>query len=181
MKKKLLKLFCSVLLVLFISPAFAQPKNNIKTNLFSPLLKTYVIAFEHALNTNSSAQLGFYYTGFKISDTKLNGFAITPEYRFYLGEKAAPAGAFVAPYARYQTYKLSNDNTAAEGTYSAFGFGLLIGKQLILKDVISMEAFIGPSYSFGSVDVTSGSASSLNVSKFDGFGVRLGIMLGFAF
>jgi hypothetical protein len=181
MKTKFAKLLFSLLFVFLVSPLIAQPKNNIKTNLFSPLLKTYVLAFEHALNESSSVQLGFYYTGFKISDTKLNGFAITPEYRFYLGEKPAPAGTFVAPYLRYQSYKLSNVNTTDEGKYSAFALGLLIGHQMILKDVISMEAFIGPSYSFGSVDVTSGSVTNLNISKLDGFGVRLGVMLGFAF
>ena len=107
-----------------------------KTNLFSPILKTYVLAFEHSLNDNSSAQLGFYYTGFKISDTELKRICnYTQNNRLYLGEKAAPAGAYIAPYGRFQTYKLSNVNTTSEGKYTSFGIGLLVGSQVILKDV----------------------------------------------
>jgi hypothetical protein len=181
MKTKLLKLLIAALLVIIGSPAFAQPKNNIKTNLFSPIIRTYVLDFEHVLSTSSSAQLGFYYTGFKIEETKLNGFAITPEYRFYLSEKPAPAGSFIAPFLRYKSFKLSNDNTSDKATYSAFGLGLLVGKQWIFKEVISMEIFIGPSYSFSSVKVTSGSISNLEIGKLEGFGVRTGFMIGFAF
>ena len=46
---------------------------------------------------------------------------------------------------------------------------------------VSLEGFIGPSYSFGSIDVTSGTEDDLSLKSLDGFGVRVGMTLGFAF
>ncbi len=84
----------------------AQAQSNVfKVNIISPVFKTASVFFERAINEESSLQLGFFYTGYTGDDTKFRGFGITPEYRFYLSESAAPAGVYVAPFLRYQNFE----------------------------------------------------------------------------
>ena len=123
--------------------------NAVKTSLTSPFLRTYLIAYERVINQDMGAQLGFYYTGFKLGDAKFSGYAITPEFRYYLSEtKGAPSGGFVAPFFRYQNFTLENKNdpAAGKGTFTRIGGGLIVGTQRVFKDKITLSAFIGPYY-----------------------------------
>lgn len=81
---------------------------------------------------------------------------------------------------RYQNFKLTEDVSDSEGTLSMFGGGLVIGKQWIFKEKISLDIFLGPQYTTGDVKVTSGS-DTFDTDVFDGFGIRTGLTLGFAF
>ncbi len=165
------------------------PRHAVKVNLFSFLVSTFSGFYEHAFNDATSVQMGFYYTGFKVGETKWRGFGITPEFRYYPNEEA-PAGFFLAPYIRYQSMTLSvptvdaNGNEVdAEGTFSSFGGGLLIGRQWVFNDIITLESFIGPNYSAGSINVDTDSVEEdvFETGVFDGFGVRIGMSLGVAF
>jgi hypothetical protein len=176
--------FFLVLVVLFSVAIVAnaqQAKQNVfKASLMSPLVRTGSFFYERALDENKSAQLGFFYSGLSVGETKFRGFGITPEFRLYLSEKRqAPAGIFVAPYLRYQNFDLSDTGDIASATYSSLGGGLLIGSQRVLSNIISLEAFIGPSYSSGNVKVVSGNAN-FDTGYFDGFGVRFGVTIGLA-
>ncbi|MCH7515381.1 MAG: DUF3575 domain-containing protein, partial [Bacteroidetes bacterium] len=64
-------------------PVKAQ-QNVVKMNFLSLIVKTFNVSYERVIDENNSFQLGVLYTGAKIGDTKLTGFGITPEYRFYL-------------------------------------------------------------------------------------------------
>lgn len=155
--------------------------NVIKINILSPVVKTASVFFEHALADNKSAQLGFFYTGASIGDTKFTGFGITPEFRFYLGETSAPQGFFFAPYLRYQNFTLTEDFTSSKATLSNIGGGLLIGKQWIFNERITVDAFLGPNYAKGDIKVESGSETAFETGVFNGFGIRLGLTVGLAF
>ena len=166
----------------------AQVKGNIlKTSLTAPLIKTYTIAYERAFNADMSGQLGFnYFAGWKLGDTRLNGFSIIPEFRYYLAEsKEAPNGGFIAPFARYGNTGIkvmeSGDPDYAEADITMIGGGLLIGTQRLFKDVISLEAFIGPAYYNAKIDVTDGDIGDTNLTLIDGWSVRMGITVGIAF
>ena len=159
----------------------AQKQNVIKANLMSPLVRTGSFFYERALNEDMSVQLGFFYSGASISDTKFRGFGITPEFRLYLSEsRQAPAGIFVAPYLRYQNFDLSVVGDLSSATYSAMGGGLLVGTQRVLSNIISLEAYIGPSYSSGNIKVNAGENYNWDTGFFDGFGVRFGFTVGVA-
>jgi Protein of unknown function (DUF3575) len=182
MKKNL-----TIALILFLSGgAFMTAKaqdNVVKINIFSPIVKTFNLSYERKLSATSSFQLGVFYTSYSPDDTKFAGIGITPEYRFYLSESEAPAGVYVAPFVRYQNFKLENsfDGVESKGTWSSFGGGLVIGKQWIFKEKISLDIFIGPQYiAGGDVKVTDG-VDTFETDVFDGFGVRAGLTLGFAF
>lgn len=155
-------------------------ENVLKINIFSPIVKTFNISYERKVSATGSFQLGAFYTGYTSGDTEFKGFGITPEYRFYLSETEAPAGVYVAPFVRYMDFDLTDEATTSKGNISMFGGGLVIGKQWIFKEKISLDAFVGPQYTTGDVKVKSGT-DSFDTDVFDGFGVRAGLTLGFAF
>ncbi|MQY80420.1 MAG: DUF3575 domain-containing protein [Bacteroidetes bacterium] len=163
--------------------AFGQKSNVLKVNLFSPLIKSGSFFYERVLNDDMSAQLGFFFMSWTpgSSDTKFGGFGVTPEFRYYLSESSAPKGIFIAPFVRYQKFSLEVESVNSEADLTVFGGGLLVGAQTLLKDLITIEAFIGPSYGFGSIDVKAGDESDFDFETFDGFGARGGITIGIAF
>ncbi|GAB3875774.1 hypothetical protein GCM10028824_32040 [Hymenobacter segetis] len=192
------KLLLASGLLLAAGSASAQT-NNIKVNILSPIVKTGSFFFEHKLNPNSSIQLGALFTNWSINDTKITGFAITPEYRFYLSEsKEAMQGFYVAPFLRYQNLTLKDTHDSyvytgsGSGTYQSqtdeasldtFGGGVLIGHQWIFKQRFSLDTFLGPSYNGGSVTYKSNGSNTgtLDAGTFKGFGIRTGITFGIAF
>jgi len=160
----------------------AQKMNNIKTDLFSPIIRTFAIKFERAFTEDISGQLGFFYTGFhpRESETTLEGYGITPEFRFYLSETLAPSGTYLAPNIRYMSLTATDPIANDEGTLTSIGLAINLGKQVLLKDIILIDAWVGPSYNFRSVSDNSGDID-IGISEVNGFGLRLGIAIGIAF
>ncbi|MBL7841181.1 MAG: DUF3575 domain-containing protein [Cyclobacteriaceae bacterium] len=163
-----------------VSAGYAQ-QNVIKINILAPIVKTFNIQYERALTDQSSLQLGFFYTGYSSGDSKFSGFGITPEYRFYLSETAAPQGVYVAPFLRYQSFSIEDDAADAKADFSAFGGGLILGKQWIFKEKVALDIFLGPAYYSGNVDVKSGTEDDFETGAFDGFSLRAGVCFGFRF
>lgn len=160
----------------------SSSENIFKINLFSPLVRTGSFFYERVVGEYSSVQLGFFYTGASFMETKFRGIGITPEFRYYLTEsRSAPSGTFVAPFLRYQNFTVSSDEATGEGSFSGFGGGLIVGYQRLLRDKISLEGFIGPSYTSGNFNVTNGDREDFDLGFFDGFGVRFGFTVGIAF
>ncbi|HWA35959.1 MAG TPA: DUF3575 domain-containing protein [Cyclobacteriaceae bacterium] len=173
-----------VLLMAFVLTAFALSANAqgsvIKLNIFSPIVSTFNVQYEKTTKADQSFQLGFFYSGYSSSDTKFNGFGITPEYRFYLSDTDAPQGVYMAPFLRYQSFNASNASTNTKGSLTSFGGGVILGKQWIFKEHISLDIFIGPSYYSSNVKIESGSPT-IDATPFDGFTVRAGVCFGYAF
>jgi len=173
----------------FTSLVSAQKKNAFKINIFSPIVKTFSGFYERSLSDGASAQLGFFYTGYKIEDTKFSGYGITPEFRFYPGKKEDLAGFYLAPFGRYSSFSLSGKSTDAvtqeeiegKATLSTFGGGLLIGGQFLFGDVVTLDIYIGPKYSASDIKVDAGEENDFSLGSFDGFGVRGGVTIGIAF
>ncbi|MGF1585151.1 MAG: DUF3575 domain-containing protein [Bacteroidales bacterium] len=178
---KSLALIIASLCIIMSADAQDVKQNIIKANLISPLVRTGSFFYERVLNEDMSLQMGFFYSGASISDTRFRGFGITPEFRYYLSEsKPAPSGIFVAPYLRYQSFDLSAEGSTGSATYSTMGGGMLVGTQRLLKNAISLEAFIGPSYSNGNIKIKDGAENDFDTGFFDGFGVRFGFTVGLA-
>ncbi len=180
MKKTALLAIC---MLIISGGLFAQKMNTVKTDLFSPFLRTGVFKYERALNENMSAQLGFFYTGYSPGglDTKLNGIGITPEFRYYLSSTPAPNGTYLAPNFRYMTLTVTDQIDDSEGTLTSLGFAINLGKQVVLKNIIVIDAWVGPVYAFRSISESVGGADLGQISGVDGFGIRLGIAIGLAF
>jgi hypothetical protein len=171
----------SITLLSLLVSAVVVHAQVVKINILSPVFRTLNVQYEQAISKNSSLQLGFFYTGYKDGDLKFSGIGITPEFRYYLSNTDAPEGVYIAPFVRYQSFTLEHEPSNDKGTYTAFGGGLILGKQWIFKNKITLDLFIGPSYSSGDLKVKSGDGDSLDVDVFDGFGLRTGICFGFKF
>ncbi|MEZ4605216.1 MAG: DUF3575 domain-containing protein [Bacteroidales bacterium] len=137
----------AVLGLLLSTGLMAQKKSNIKTDLLSPIIRTYVLKFETAISENSSIQVGALYTNFLLGSDAgdFSGFAVTPEFRYYLSETPAPNGTYIAPNVRYMKHTVTDLN-GDTGSLSSLGFGLNLGKQLVAKDIFVVDAWFGPTY-----------------------------------
>lgn len=178
MKKLIIAAF---LIPLLLSPNDTRAQSQvIKLNFLSLVIKTLNVSYEKVLDTNNSMQLGVYFTGASSGDTDFTGFGITPEYRFYLSETEAPNGVYVAPFLRYSSLTVENEVTISKATLSSFTGGLVIGRHWIFNEKVSFDVFLGPKYSSSSIKLKSGT-DSFKTSALDGFGIRFGLTLGYAF
>jgi hypothetical protein len=188
MKKTLL----AALLLLGLSTAASAQTNALKVNIFSPLVRTGSFFYEHKVGEHNSAQLGGLFTAWSVGDTKISGFALTPEYRFYLSDsKPAMEGFYFAPFARYQNLTLTVENgyedlnghvSDGKASLNTFGGGVVAGYQFLFKRRFTLDAFLGPSYNNGTLKVSAGNESqSFDAGTFTGFGVRTGVTFGIAF
>jgi hypothetical protein len=157
------------------------PKNAIKVNPASVLVSTGNVSFETAVTKNQSAQLGVFYSGMGLGDFKYEGFGITPEYRFYFGgEKQALNGGYVAPFARYQQFSISDKGTSSQGKFETIGGGVLLGWEKSYRSGFVLDLFAGPSYN--KMNFKTGSENNFDInSGIRGFGLRAGVSLGFTF
>ena len=151
--------------------------NIIKINLSSLLFKNGSFQYERVVKRNLSLGLGVSFlpkTGLPfagtlqdefgtnadakraIETTQLSNFSVTPEIRFYMGKKGAPAGFYLAPFARYQhlnfnqVYEFTPSNgkvhhPTISGTINNIGAGLLLGTQWNLSNTLTLDWWIaGP-------------------------------------
>ncbi|MBO9203426.1 MULTISPECIES: DUF3575 domain-containing protein [Niastella] len=179
-----------VVLVMSLAVGFCIAKaqdggsNAIKINPLSLFLATGNVSFERAITENQTFQLGMFYSGVKISDLKYSGFGITPEYRFYVaGHREAMNGVYVAPFLRYQNFKVKDTDTKDKVTFSSFGGGGLVGWEKSWDSGFLLDLFIGPSYNSGKVKEEGGAnEDNFKISGgIDGFTLRTGLTLGFRF
>ena len=178
-------LFLIVFLLIGVSQLMhAQDKKNaVKLSLLAPFIKTLNLGYERILSEKASFQVHGYYTGYsdKSGDptAKMKGFGIIPEVRLYLSEKkTAPGGFFVAPFIRYDNFSVTDsydDGSEISGSYSDFGGGLLIGHQSVFSNIVTLDAYIGPQYIFGSAD------TGIDTPRLNGVLPRGGVTIGLLF
>ena len=183
MKKFLLLLF-AVFLTASVPAQDKQfsstEKNVFKVNTLSLLIGTGSVFYEREFSDLLSGQMGVSYTNFKFWDTRFKGTTLTPEVRIY-PKKNGVDGFYLAPYFRYQQYSLEDDDEDFRNTLTSFGGGFLLGRQWIRESGFTMDFFFGGHY--GKAD-TSEEESGINQSSyniFEGFKMRTGFALGFAF
>jgi Protein of unknown function (DUF3575) len=184
MKKTILICFIALLAASSTSYAQTDKKNIFKVNVLSPIVRTGSFFYERVITEKSSAQLGFFYTGFSTGETRIRGFGITPEYRFYLSNsKEAPTGFYVGPYLRYQNIEFKVDGSISESArLTGFGGGLVLGGQWVFSDIIALDIFAGPNYNGRRLTYEGGATEDdFNFTGFGSFGLRLGVTLGVAF
>ncbi len=160
-------------------PFVSTEKNVFKVNTLSLLLGTGSLFYERRISELSAAQLGLGYMNFRLVDTKFTGLILTPEYRVYPKNDAID-GFYVAPYLRYVKFTMENKETSSEGTLSGFGGGVALGRQWITDSGFTMDLFFGGHYGDSNVSVESGT-DSFDTNFFEGFKMRMGFALGFAF
>lgn len=160
-----------------IEPTGGQKKNVFKINLTALAFKNFSFQYERVVARKTSVALGIGLmpkSKLPFSDkiqeqygddpdikravdqTRLSNISITPEVRFYLGKKAAPAGFYIAPFLRYThssfegpyTFTPSDNQlhtAVVSGTFNSIGGGLLLGTQWNLGKSLTLDWWIaGP-------------------------------------
>lgn len=105
-----------------------------------------------------------------LNDAKLGAFSITPEVRFYLSQKEAFKGFYIAPYIKYSNYNIGLDIPIEElhnqglsdvetlpvsGSLNGFTAGFSVGAQWQLRENIFLDwRIIGPGYGFSNGKAT---------------------------
>lgn len=191
----LITLYFAISTTLFAqSKSAASVDNVVKINPLSFVVQTVSVFYERKIADNKSIQLGLLYTGFGVDGTDYSGFGITPEYRYYFSGDGAPSGWFLGPYVRYQNLTLereysdffSGTTTTSKDKYTldSFGGGVVIGRQWVFSSGVSLEFFLGPNYSGGTLKAKSTNSGNTTVDlngAFDGFGLRAGVTVGYGF
>lgn len=113
--------------LLFSIPALSQTmdgKNQVKLNLSAFVFKGFNLQYERQVSAKVTVALGYgmipesaipfksyvkkqvYIQDVNIADFRLGTSVITPEARYYFSEKGAFHGFYLAPYARFGSYKI---------------------------------------------------------------------------
>lgn len=192
-------------------------KHSIKANLISPFFNILSVFYTKYLDQETALQFGaslmsdYKYSnsnGSGSEERKLNGQAITIEYRYNLSGNHSNS-RYIQPFtriinatadARYSysgTYwdpnqgkYVSNDvkQNYTETCVSA-GFGFLLGLQNTVKNKLVFDLYAGPVYSF---HINSSSNRPAGVPEYSsrgglqdlivkGYGIRAGLSMGFLF
>ena len=154
--------------------------NAIKINPLSLAVLTGNVAYERAIGEKSSVQLGAFYSGFSLGGLKYSGWGVTPEFRYYISGEAMN-GFYAAPFARYQSYSLTDKDTDEKASFTTIGGGALIGFQRMGDSGFTFDIFAGPAYNKAKFKNESDEDEFDVSSGVSGFGVRFGLTLGFGF
>ena len=164
--------------------------NTVKTNITGIFLRNYSIQAERVINKSFSFNLQYRWMPeddlpFKsylednldfdndvedfLASSKISGYAITPEIRWYVG-KGFGHGFYISPYYRYSKFDLKSipiyytrdddmeDIAIGTITYKAHSFGLMFGAQWKINDRFVIDWWILGGHfgnSSGNLDVTS--------------------------
>lgn len=171
------------------APAAPEYKNQVKWNVPALFLKNFSFQYERAIAQKISVGMHLRFASKstlplqstieslinnkqsydRIKDFKAGNFAISPEVRFYLGEKVFK-GFYLAPFASYASYNASgpyrfqssqgNLDMPLEGNIKTISGGIYIGSQFNVAKRIGIDLFIGPNY--GSLSGTISGQKTLN-------------------
>lgn len=166
MKKLLFILFIAAGLVSDAQNNSLPPikKNAIKFNLVSPIFNTINLSYQRMLTPYKSLQVTAAYTNFddfkedhSIDKNSVKGLNLTADYRINFSGYGLN-GWYISPFARYLNYSKDSYKESIgydysydlqeKSSYQSIGVGLLVGKQFIIKNTITIDLFAGPSFSF---------------------------------
>jgi len=184
-KKYVFKSGTSIIASQKVIKPFKPVKNAVKTDLFSWMLNIGVLKYERVFSENISVQLGFYYTwDYPTMDDVdfATGFAITPEFRYYLWKKRpAPRGVYLAPHFRYEKYEWEHLDDNLEATVITNSIAINLGYQLVLIDLFLIETWVGIGYNITSVVEPAVSGSWPNYNSDYPMTGRFGVSIGMVF
>jgi hypothetical protein len=155
-----------------------EVKNSIKFEPLAAIFRTASVSYERAISDKSSLGLGFLYTNITLYGSKYDGYAITPEYKFYTKGNAIK-GVYLAPFARYQDYLIKNETD--KGSLKGFGGGILLGRQWIYRSGFTLDLFFGPIYNTATYKPEFGNQVLKDNTLVKGMSVRAGVSIGVSF
>jgi len=176
---KYLILILSFLFIASIQGVNAQKESVLKINVLGSILKSPEISYEIIVSNKTSVVFGFLYTWYSPTETKVNGWSITPEFRIYVGSANIPRGFYTAPFLKYQNFKLEGTKKES-GKFTSIGAGLQGGYQWFLTSWLTLDGYFGIGYNIGPLE-TDGPSYDFDMDYYDGMIFRFGVNLGFVF
>ncbi|MHA4895022.1 DUF3575 domain-containing protein [Pedobacter sp. PWIIR3] len=170
-------------------------KNQVKMNVAALVLKNFSFQYQRAVASKIAVGLSVRFAPSstlpfqgqieslvddaeaynRIKNFKTGNFAITPEVRFYLGERAFK-GFYLAPFASFSNFNASgpflfqssqgNIEMPLSGDIKTVTGGVYIGSEFTLAKRIGLDIFIGPNY--GSLSGTIDGTKTLNNDEQNG-------------
>lgn len=159
-------------------------KNVISYNITAPLISGWdnvVFGYERIVKKNQSFSIMGGYRNFPglinpdssllvDNHTKLGGFSISADYRFYLLKRnkiGIPDGVYIGPYLNYYTTSFGNDITFIENNtivnqyeittdIATLGIGFELGYQFVFWNKLTLDLILfGPGYAWygGKMDI----------------------------
>jgi hypothetical protein len=171
-----------LILVFLLLPlmAVAQKQVAIKFNITSPIARTFNVAGEWAFHPRVSAQILYFKTAdFTFRNNVFSGSGFTPEVRFHL-KKERLKGFYAGPYLRFRYLKWDIPTKNASANFNSVTGGFIVGYQAVVKNLVTFDFFIGPSFGNHSIKVTAGVIEDFKLTTLTSAGVRSGIAIGFA-
>ncbi|MFM7722699.1 MAG: DUF3575 domain-containing protein, partial [Bacteroidota bacterium] len=150
------KLFV-ILLIFQTSTGFSQPKNAIKLDIHSPIARTISLSYERSFGEKYSLGLSALYTDQSItfSSSYLSRVAVTPEFRYYMGNATAMNGFYLSSFLRYQYLEAIQMNYLYDGFTNSYyeyydtksihtgGLGMALGFHKVFDKHISIDGHLG--------------------------------------
>jgi hypothetical protein len=181
------RLIPCLLLTLIALPQLGHSQKQValKFNMTSPIAKTFNVAGEWAFSQRFSGQVVFFKTNdftFSTRNTQhvISGWGFTPEARFHLTPQRLK-GFYLGPYVRlrYLTWEIPTENAAA--TVNSVSGGFTVGYQAVIKNLLILDFFVGPSFGSHALKVTAGVIEDFKLTTITTpVGIRSGIAIGIA-
>lgn len=162
------------------SQSVRQKKFALKMNVLSATVKTLNFSSEYAFSKRFSGQLGFFRTqDFHFREHVLSGRAFTMELRIHL-HKSYLKGLYIAPFFRSRKLIWDIPSKNAGADFISNGGGFTFGYQWVIKNLVIIDFFAGPTFASHNLKVRAGAAGDFKLPITTAAGVRSGIGLGFA-
>lgn len=210
-----------MLMVLCAGNKMYAQTETVKLNLLSAVYNTFNISYQRETKPDQAFQIGFSYMDFNDFSrfeeyfnytNKVKGIALTFDYKYSISNDPFLNAFYIGGFGRFMTYKKDAEiwdgymywsqtpvvlnRIKEEGTFTSIGGGLIIGKNIQVYKMISLDMFVGPSYQFlitnnrSARNVTTNQDAKLeneylarNIPNFylTGLGLRAGVNVGFSF
>lgn len=102
------------------------------------------LSYERMLKLNQSLQFGFLYTNYSGGGERAQGPGISQEYRFYSRKSNRLNGFYIGPFLHFQNLNVLNNS--GSWNINLLRGGAVIGKQWVVKDKLTIDLFVGPSF-----------------------------------
>lgn len=156
------KLF-GILLIFQTLTGFAQSKNAIKLDIHSPIARTVSLSYERALNEKYTLGISALYTdqSMAFSSSYLSRIAVTPEFRYYMGNATSLNGFYLSTFLRYQYLEAIQLNYLYDGFTNSYyeyyeisnlhtgGLGMALGFHKVFDKHISIDGHLGTIWNTG--------------------------------
>ncbi len=192
------KLF-GILLIFQTLTVFSQPKNAIKLDIHSPIARTISLSYERGFSQKYSLSLSALYTDQTItfSSSYLSRVALTPEFRYYMGNASSMNGFYLSSFLRYQYLEAIEMNylyDALTNNYYEYydtkslhtgGLGMALGFHKVFDKHISIDGHLGTIWNTGDQRISQNTPwiqePNYIFRPYVGYFIKSGLSVGFAF